>query len=284
MTMSGPRAFSSEDLQRIERGSFVESVQYYAESGSTNDVALQLAQRGASPLPLIVLSERQRDGRGRGANRWWAGEGALTFSLLIDTSGAAGQHFGRLPQPAWGLELPQRQWPMASLMAGLAVCEALEGLMPEAPLAVKWPNDVYCDERKICGVLVETSNDAPQRLIFGIGVNVNNRIDQAPSELHATAISMQDQTNHRFELIDVLLPILKGLETWCRALVERENQRLVDAWRSRCLLTGRQIRVAQTNRELEGECQGIDSEGALVIVTDEGPQRVLSGVITLADG
>ena len=89
--MSEDRHFYSiEDIAKIRAATFVAEVEHHAEVGSTNDRALQLAASDGRPTPTLVVADRQTLGRGRGANRWWADRGALTFSLVVEAA-------------AWGL-------------------------------------------------------------------------------------------------------------------------------------------------------------------------------------
>ena len=74
------------DINRILRETFVVEVEQHAELASTNDRAAQRAKQGAKKLPLLVISDRQTAGRGRGGNRWWTGAGSLAFSLLFDSA------------------------------------------------------------------------------------------------------------------------------------------------------------------------------------------------------
>src|SRR5690606_15388684 len=130
---------------RIRSETFVRHVEQHVEIGSTNDRALELAADPELPTPAIVLTERQTAGRGRGANVWQSRPGALTFSLLID--------------PPAGLA-PERV-PLVSLAAGLAAREAIASAAPGHIAKVKWPNDVYLDGRKVCGILTEVAQSGP---------------------------------------------------------------------------------------------------------------------------
>src|SRR5262245_22186345 len=112
------------DLARIAESNLVQSVDHHASLASTNDRALELAGRDDAPLPLLVLTDQQTGGRGRGGNRWWSAPGALTFSIVLETPAA----------------LAPGDRPQAALVAGLAVCETLERLVPGAAWRVKWPN------------------------------------------------------------------------------------------------------------------------------------------------
>ena len=77
--------FTDADLDKITRSTFVKQVEFHQAINSTNDRALQIAGKLSHESPLLVLAESQTDGRGRGANLWWARRGALTFSLVLQT-------------------------------------------------------------------------------------------------------------------------------------------------------------------------------------------------------
>ena len=97
---------SAFNLDRIAASGLVGAIDYHDRIGSTSDQALLLGARDELSLPLLVLAEHQTAGRGRGTNQWTAGNGALTFSLVID---APPNRF------------PPRRWPQVALAAGVAV-------------------------------------------------------------------------------------------------------------------------------------------------------------------
>ena len=258
--------FSSSDLERIRRGSFVQTVDFHREIGSTNDRAAELADWPAERLPALVLAESQTAGRGRGANRWWASRGALTFTAVLDAD---------------AMQLPAVRWPQVALTAGLAVCEALEELLGDEKLVVglKWPNDVYVEGRKICGVLVEGPSEMPGRLLLGIGINVNNSVAEAPKELEGKATAFCDLLGRRVALAEVLVLVLQKLGQHL-APSGFWSQPARDAWRQRCLLTGRTVQIDLPQRQISGVCLGIDDEGALQVDSEGKVERCFSGVVT----
>ena len=125
---------TSFDLPRILADTFVRRVEYRDELDSTSDLALRWAAEANSERPLLVLADRQLRGRGRGENRWWTGQGALTFSLVVDIS------LLRQQSPAW---------PRVSLATALAVCEAILERWPHHDVRIKWPNDVFLQGRSL---------------------------------------------------------------------------------------------------------------------------------------
>lgn len=258
--------FLGPDLERIRAETFVTQIEFHDELPSTNDRALELAEKRAPLAPLLVLTAAQTAGRGRGSNRWWADGGALTFSLLLQAEA---------PQ------LPQRDWPQLSLTAGLAVCEAVEELVEQATL-LKWPNDVYLRGRKVCGILVEVPRNQQGLLVVGIGINVNNSSRSAPAELQNTVIALCDVGGRQFALNDALRIVLNRLSQRISLIGKRDDE-LRDCWRRRCLLTGRAVHVDLGVRQVSGICRGIDDQGALLVHTKHGTERCFAGVVTLSD-
>ncbi len=269
--------FVAADLQRLVTETFVAHVDYHQEIGSTNDRALELAREAASLFPLLVLAESQTAGRGRGSNQWWSKKGALTFSVMLATDIAG---------------LPTERWPQVSLTVGLAVCEALEEMLsrgvPTTSLAtlpavqLKWPNDVYIEGRKICGILVETSREQRDRLLLGIGINVNNSVADAPEELQSVATSLHDLTGRSFSLVEVLTLVLARLAERLQP-EELWNAEVREGWRQRCYLSSQRIQIDLGVRQVEGVCRGIDNDGALLLDVKGEVERHFAGVVTLQE-
>ncbi len=269
--------FAAADLQRLVVETFVSHVDYHPEIGSTNDRALELAREADSLFPLLVLTESQTAGRGRGSNQWWSKNGALTFSVMLATDTAG---------------LPTERWPQVSLTVGLAVCEALEEMLSRGvpttsletlpAVQLKWPNDVYIEGRKICGILVETSRDQRNRLLLGIGINVNNSVDDAPEELQSIATSLCDLTGRSFSLVDVLTQVLKRLAERLQPDI-LWNAQVQEGWCLRCYLTSQKIQIDLGVRQVEGVCRGIDDDGALLLDVEGEVERHYAGVVTLQE-
>jgi BirA family biotin operon repressor/biotin-[acetyl-CoA-carboxylase] ligase len=258
------------DLARIAASWLVASLDYQTSLPSTQDRAIELAKEEDLKTPAVVLTSQQTTGRGRGGKAWWAGDGALTFSLIVDTNEKATR--GQFD-------------PRQSLAAGLAVCEVIRKLAPECECGLKWPNDVYLAGRKVCGVLIESlaRGSAPRRrTLFGVGVNVNNPLANAPLEIASAATSLFDATQRHHGLTDVLLMVLHRLADELAALA-RSDPDQAKRWQARSLLTQRRVRLRRGTSELEGRCLEIDAQGALLVATAAGQERVTSGVVEHID-
>ena len=239
------------------------SVEYHAELSSTNARALELAADACARLPALIVAERQTTGRGRGANRWWSSTGALTFSLLLD----AGEH-----------RLPQACWPLVSLAAALAIGESLQERLPADSVQLKWPNDVYLNKRKVCGILVESPPVRPARLIVGIGINVNNSLAEAPEDVRHKATSLCDEVGQSLDREQVLEHVVDRFLREVDAIAELSST-LVARWSPVCLLSHKTVHIDCDVRQVIGRCGGIDSSGALLVETAAGIARLYAGVV-----
>jgi len=270
--------FTAES-QRILDETFIRHVEWHAEAASTNDLAVDFAgdlplvnhrppvsHRGqnkrsaASKLPALIVAERQTAGRGRGENRWWSSEGGLTFSLIVDGE-TAGFTAGADPRVA--------------LLAGLAVADVLAELLPRDNIGLKWPNDVYLNGRKVCGILTEVPPARRDAVVVGIGINVNNRVKSAPDGLHATATSLREETGREFARLDLLIRVCRNLEHRCSAFRVTPGG-IRTAWQRYCLLQGREVSVQSGSHRQTGLCRGIDESGALVLDTESGRRTIHS--------
>ena len=247
------------DTQQIQRETMVEQVELFATLPSTNDHAMQRAGDADCPKPLLVVAQEQTAGRGRGANRWWSTDGALTFSLLLD---------GGTPEPR----------PTISLAIGVALCDAIHTLRGKVTAGLKWPNDVYIEGRKVAGILIERPSHANRDYVVGIGLNVNNSVESAPAELQETATSLADVLGRRLDPQVVLIGLLQQIEKSVAALVA-DADTLHDRWRELCILNGRFVVIEAGQTQHAGICQGIDDAGSLLIETPQGVVRCNSGMI-----
>ena len=148
----------------------IRTLEHHEVITSTNDRARELLRQPIKPeLPCLVIAKRQTAGRGRGNKRWWSGEATILMSLAFELSSELSPEF-----------LTRDQLPTLSATTGRAVINVLSRYLPQHHLTFHPPNDVYVDGKKICGILLESPT--PQYAILGIGLNVNNRISDIPTD------------------------------------------------------------------------------------------------------
>lgn len=254
------------NVETLVNARLVDRVVYRQRVGSTNDLARELAPEAPREQCWLVVAEEQSAGRGRGENRWWTGPGSLAFSLLVD--------------PA-RLRLPTPRLPMVSLAAALAVIEAAQPHVPGSPLGLHWPNDVFARGRKLAGILTEALPDG--RLIVGMGVNVNNRREQAPAELTHRVCSLCELAGTSLDRTHLLARILAAQQE-CWSCLAADAATLAARANALCLQHGERLCVEAAGRRTEGICRGIAADGALVLETVAGMQKVYSGVLRETSG
>ena len=166
------------------------------ETGSTNDLAWEAEARGA-PEGFVVFAERQTAGRGRYGRRWESAPyQGLWFSVL-------------LRPPVTLNESPR----LTSLLANVAAATIIGET--GCAVSIKMPNDIYVTGRKIAGVLVEgrTASDGSYVAVAGLGVNVNQTLEDFPEELRATAGSLRMATGRQIQRGPLAAAFLQKLET-----------------------------------------------------------------------
>jgi BirA family biotin operon repressor/biotin-[acetyl-CoA-carboxylase] ligase len=256
------------DVVRILRETAVARAEYRPTLSSTNDRAAECASQGVTDLPLVVVTEEQTAGRGRGSNRWWTGPGGLAFSLLVDAQTVAAD---------------QTRSPLVALATAVAVVDAVAPLLPGRQVGIHWPNDVLvrmapgADQRKLSGILVEVLPD--RRHIIGIGLNTNNTVADAPAELKTTIATLRDLSGRQCDQTGVLIDLFRRLEQEFSRL--RSDANAVAARADElCLQRGRTLTLQREDRKITGCCRGIAADGALLLETPNGVEAFYSGTVS----
>ncbi|MCA9037982.1 MAG: biotin--[acetyl-CoA-carboxylase] ligase, partial [Planctomycetaceae bacterium] len=216
------------DLGRIRKSGIFGHVEYHRSLPSTNTTARELFVPLLAHAPALVLADEQTAGRGRGMREWWSTAGALTFSLVI--------------RPA-DIGLSQENCPMLSLATGVAVHDMLAGELTSTAISIKWPNDVYVQHQKICGILSEhVTTDGQSGVIVGVGINVNNSLAHAPDDVRFRATSMFDEQQQSFDLTQILLATTARILHRANELAQ-DAARIIQPFNQNHLLNGRRVTV-----------------------------------------
>ena len=250
------------DLEDLIAKTICQAAVFRRECSSTNDLALKLAA-SADPMPLLVVTDCQTGGRGRGSHTWWAREGALTFSVLLDPS-----RFG----------IASSAWPLVSLTTAIAVADTLSEFCSTSSVGLKWPNDVHLSGKKVCGILVEPAHGVENRLVIGVGVNVLNSLEAAPDEIRGIATSIVDETGDEFSPGEFLLSLLRHLEDGLKTLGAGRLD-IRSRWAEQCVLAGQQISLESGHHFVEGRCAGVDTTGAILIESEGLTKAWFGGVV-----
>lgn len=253
-----------------EIGNFVSAnwqIHYAPTVGSTNDWLKGLADAGA-PAGTITLTNFQSAGRGRLNRQWQAPAGtSLLFSILL--------------RPHWPAE--QASW--LTMLAGLAVCDAVEQ-HSNLVLGLKWPNDVGVMDNsdtfyKLGGILLECqfSENQLRQTIIGIGLNVNLRPEELPQAI-TPPTSLLIQLQRPTARLPLLATILERLDHhYQMATVGYSPQ---PAWNERLITRHRPVQVSGPHFTLSGIAEGTDRWGQLLVRDEKGElQLVPAGDISL---
>ncbi|MEW6103408.1 MAG: biotin--[acetyl-CoA-carboxylase] ligase [bacterium] len=211
--------------------------------GSTQDLARSLILSGANDGE-VVISEIQSSGRGRRGDKWISPKGGLWFSIIL-----------------FPYNLNVDSLSLFSLGISFAISEAIKqetGLF----CFTKWPNDLYINEKKIGGILIETdvSLNRVNWLIIGVGINVN--IDKGLLPENATSI--KEELKKEVSLEDLFLSILNGIDEIYQNIDGISEQ--IPIIKERCITIGKEVQF----ENISGRAIDIDSQGLLVVETENG--------------
>jgi len=215
---------------------------------STMDVAHGVASTGAPPGTLVLTDEQTR-GRGRSGAKWSASPGQAILCTLVE-------------RPAVGAVLD-----VLSLRVGLQLAAALDPLA-DARIALKWPNDLYVNGRKLAGILIETRWRVRNAEWVAVAAGIN--VGAPPADVPG-ATGLKAGTS-RLDALMRAIPAMRRAVELMGELTTRE----LDEWRSRDYLAGK--RIAEP---IAGVAAGILPAGDLLIETDEGERSVRTGSVVL---
>jgi BirA family biotin operon repressor/biotin-[acetyl-CoA-carboxylase] ligase len=225
-------------------------IEYHASIRSTQDRARELARNGVAQ-PTVVVADQQTAGHGRGEKSWLSEPGA---SLLA----------------SWTFRPAPAEPGLFTLLAGVAISLALRPF-GVADRGLKWPNDVWLSNGKIAGVLAHGTGD---HLVIGIGVNVSQR--QMPREISTVATSLA-RAGHDVDRLALLARITTQLD----AVADPANRDAAFAeLRKRSITLHRDVEVTEAGgAPFRGKAIALADDGALVVETPYGQQRVIAGEV-----
>ena len=230
---------------------------------STNTEALKHARQGADE-GLCIVARQQTAGRGRHGRKWVSEKGAgLYFSVVL--------------RP----KVETRFLPLITLMAGIAVHQTLRelGLEPD----IKWVNDILADEKKIAGILAETTDSTLGRsVVVGIGINI--RSANLTPELRETATSIEEQKSDSVQNEFPIELLTKNLIHFYEILNGEAGPALIaDEWRKRSsYFSGKAVTVNLGDRRVVGVTDGLEPDGSLRVKNADGEIEVVrAGDVTL---
>ena len=235
-------------------------IAFYPAIDSTNAEAIRRLRQGELADCLLVAAT-QHAGRGRRGRTWLSPAGQGIYLSLV-------RRFPGAPDRLQSL----------SLLTALSVHKGITALGGNN-LRLKWPNDIYHNNRKLAGILLELHREIDScHLVFGIGVNLSlddqarQQIDQPVTDLATVLGHVPGPESVIAAIVQQLLPILDEFDALGFAPFR-------DIWNSLDYFAGQQVRLANGRQNLEGRSLGVDEHGALQLETDSGIERINGGEI-----
>ncbi|MGB5288042.1 MAG: biotin--[acetyl-CoA-carboxylase] ligase [Ignavibacteriaceae bacterium] len=235
---------------------------YCDEIVSTNSELLSNKQQ-YKKSGTVLLAEKQLKGKGRKDRTWQSARGLnLTFSILLSRDIVAELNINHL-----------------NLAASLAIALAIENLY-QLRTELKWPNDVLIDQKKVAGILIETTvkGSKIERVVIGIGINLNQLAFQGEYNFPPTSLKLEAGVNIDRETI--LAEILNNFEELMINL-QTQPESILKEWRSKCKMIGDKITITDGEQSKKGIFYDIDDNGYLILKRDDVIEKVHFGDVSL---
>lgn len=256
LSAEGIRLYLNEEFKNI-------SITLYKTIGSTNTEAKLLAVKNAGHGTTII-AEEQTEGRGRfGRNFFSPADSGIYMSIIL--------------RPELNIENSV----LVTTAAAVAVCKAVEKFT-NASARIKWVNDIFIDDKKVCGILTEAvtnfESGMMDSVVVGIGLNVKTKNEDFPLELQDRAGSVLDDEHYSIrnplaaEIINNVLNITGNLK----------DKSFMQEYKDRSMILGERILYKKDNDWQEGCALDIDNYGGLIVYTSDGQKLTLnSGEVSI---
>ncbi len=245
---------NQELAEAIERAVNVPfSVHILDSVDSTNTRLKQLAANGA-PDGYVLIAKTQTAGRGRMGRSFVSPKSGLYLSLLLRPKGAAQESL------------------FCTTAAACAVCRAIERTSPQKA-AIKWVNDIYIGNKKVCGILAESviSGEKADSIVIGIGVNLSEPENGFAPEIADRACAVfKTAPDGYFQTLTIAL--LNELY----AALNSPKEEILNAYRERSLVIGREVIAVRGDKENECFVIGLTDKAELIVEYPDRSRGVLN--------
>jgi BirA family biotin operon repressor/biotin-[acetyl-CoA-carboxylase] ligase len=228
-----------------------------SETDSTNQYAMRMLASEDPPEGTIIRADSQTNGRGLDTNSWESEKGKnLTFSIILF--------------PEFGVE---NQF-LLNKTVSLGIREYLAKELPDSRVSIKWPNDIYIDDRKACGILIQNSimGNLFDYVVIGIGLNVNQTAfrSNAPNP-----VSMKMLTQNHYNLETALIDLVDSIFNKYYQLVNNSAAEIEEAYKSALYRLEQWHLFTIDNEAVRGRIKGTNSYGQLLLEMESGLVKVL---------
>ncbi|WP_246625013.1 biotin--[acetyl-CoA-carboxylase] ligase [Fictibacillus nanhaiensis] len=252
--LTSPDLVTSEEVSLYTgKGTFGKKFSYHLSVKSTQEIAHSLAREGAVE-GSIVLADEQTGGRGRLGRAWQSPSGTgIWMSLIL--------------RP----KIPLQKAPQLTLLIAVAASKAIEKVTG-LEAAIKWPNDLLINGKKVAGILTELQAEADSihSVIVGIGINVNQEKKHFTEEIAEIATSLAIEGNKTYKRAEIVGSILTEIESLYQSYLQNGFGVIKLLWEARAFSLGKRITARSVSGSITGYAKGITDEGVLLLEDDQG--------------
>jgi BirA family biotin operon repressor/biotin-[acetyl-CoA-carboxylase] ligase len=233
-------------------------VYHYKRISSTQQLAISFAETNISnENGTVILADEQYDGKGRGNKKWISPKGGLWISLIIKPK----------------IELNKIH--ILSMIAAISVCEIINEIS-NLETRIKWPNDIVIDNKKIAGIIIDSSinKNNIEYIVIGIGINIVvdilkiNLVLSSSDRLSQKATSLQNELNEiSFDRFILLKRLLERMEYYLFLVQNKtDNTKIIEHYKKLSNILGKSIYVyGKDVKEFSAIAKDIDSDGGLIL-------------------
>ncbi len=233
---------------------------------STNAEAARMLRDGAAQGDFAVTAHAQSAGRGR-MERAWSSEPNLGLYASI------------VCQP----DVAAEQLPQITLVTAVAAAKAIRNFC-HVDVAIKWPNDLYYQGKKLAGILTQTvwqTDAARPTVIIGIGINVHHEPEDFPEEIRSTAVSLKQITRETIDREGLLAALLDSFHSWREQWQQDGFATIRREWLALDCTVGKKVTLPESSGK-KAQVTGISEFGELVLEDDTGKQfTIIAGDVVL---
>jgi BirA family biotin operon repressor/biotin-[acetyl-CoA-carboxylase] ligase len=242
-------------------------IYYFEETDSTQNFALQIAQN-KKENGTIIIAQKQTHGKGRLNRKWISPKGGIWFSIIL--------------QPNFTIE----ESVLLPIVTAIALSNAIQKSL-KVKTNVKWPNDITLNRKKVAGIIIDASfqSNYIENIIIGVGINykikskeLEKKIMNTPNFYGVDSLLNETQNDHPITLVK---DFIHQLEKKIDELSDGKKSKIIKEWTKNSETINKKVIINTTNGKISGTAKKIDSDGALILKTRHGDERILVGDVTI---
>lgn len=264
--ISSPDLLTFEEVNPYLNTNYIgKDIKYYNTIDSTNTKAKELGTFGAKE-GTVVISEEQIGGRGRLGRTWVSPKfKGIWMSIILKPN----------IEPMEASKVTQ--------IAAASVCMSINKLGLNS--AIKWPNDIILNNKKICGILTEMSGELNKvnYIIVGIGINVNMESEDFPGDIKNIATSIKIESGKKVKRKELVASIFNNFETLYDEFIKSGTiEKSINICRENSALIGKQVKIIKRSEEVFAKAIGLTEDGELMVEYNDGKvDKIVSGEVSV---